>query len=59
LPNGVDRVLCLGTNGLDKTTRLTSENIPTEQIKDIEFKENGFEYFNKTKLDQTIDNITM
>ncbi len=59
LPNGVDRVLCLGTNGLDKTTRLTSENIPTEQIKDIEFKENGFEYFNKTKLDQTIDNIAL
>ncbi len=59
LPGGVDRVLSLGTKSLNEATRLTWDNVPKNDIQKIEFKENGFEYFDKAGLDITIDAITM
>ncbi|MDD3262355.1 MAG: hypothetical protein PHR61_00760 [Candidatus Absconditabacteria bacterium] len=59
MPGGIDRVLCLGAKNLDDAKRLDGNNIPPIDIQDIEFKENGFEYFNKTKIDQIIDTINL
>jgi hypothetical protein len=57
LPGKVDRVLCLGAKNLnDKNlVRLKSDNKPSTSPSGIEFIENGFEFFDKEKLDATID----
>lgn len=57
LPGGVDRVLCLGSKSLNgkNIVRLKNDNNVSTLPHGIEFKENGVEFFNKQKLDGTID----